>query len=477
MAVDYDLVVVGETLEAREAAAIATHQGARVALVLSPDRLQTVLQVDLLEQVLTHRGNSLSQSAQSVGPSPAPEADHGWPMLRQAVEMAGQIAHPHLSLESLEMQGIDVVTDTGYFSPKPKLAFTTEQRTFTARAYLIACGSHSVIPAIPGLAESSYLTLETLLSLETQPQHLCIVGRSPVAIALAQTFSTLGVQVTLITRGERLLSGEDPDVSRFIETLLVAAGVDLRLKAEVKQVQGKGNTSVIHLLGNEVVVADHLLVATGPRPAIQGLNLERVGVQQDRFGLRVNRRLQTTHPRIYAAGSVLGSSRQGSFARHEVQVALQNALYFPTHSVNRHTLPYLLGTTPELGRVGFTESQARQIYGTNVQVSLSAVSESVKAHLQEDTIGFCKLVAHRNGELLGASLIGPQAGDLVQSLAMLIAQKISMDRISAFPAIPHTLTELLTQTARQWQQTRWQPGHWRRDWSENWFNWRRSSRR
>lgn len=478
MTVDYDLVIVGETLEAREAAAIATRQGARVALALSPDRLQTSLQMDLLGQVLTHWGNRSGQFAQGVGVSPSSlEADGGWPLLRQAVEMVGQIAHPHLSLESLAMLGVDVVTDTGYFSPKPRLAFTTEQRTLTARAYLIACGSHSVIPAIAGLAEVSYLTLETLLSLEAQPQSLAILGRSSSAIALAQTFSNLGVQVTLITRGERLLPHEDPDVCQFIEALLVAAGVNLRLSAQVERVQGKETVAVIQLAGGETVLADHLVVATGPQPAIQELNLDRVGVQQDRFGLQVNRRLQTSHPHIYAVGSVLGNSRQGSVARHEVQVALHNALYFPSRSANRHSLPYTLGTTPELGRVGFTEIEARQRYGPDVQVCLSAVSESVKAHLQEETIGFCKLVAHRNGEILGASLIGPQAGDLVQTLAILITEKGRMNAIAAFPAAPHTLTELLTQTAQQWQQTRWQPGHWRRDWSENWFNWRRSIRR
>ncbi|HEY9878449.1 MAG TPA: NAD(P)/FAD-dependent oxidoreductase [Leptolyngbyaceae cyanobacterium] len=477
MAVDYDLVIVGETLEAREAAAIASRQGARVALVLSVDRLQTSLQVDLLGQVLTHWGNSSAATQEGSPSSPTLEADRGWPMLRQAVEMAGQLAHPHLSLESLAMQGIDVVTDAGYFSPKPRLVFTTEQRTLTARAYLIACGSHSVIPAIPGLAESAYITLETLLSLETQPQSLAILGRSSAAIALAQTFSNLGIQVTLITRGERLLPKEDPDVSQFIETLLIAAGVDVRLESRVERVQSKENSVVIQLTGSAPILVERLLLATGPRPAVQGLNLERVGVQQDSFGLQVNSRLQTTHPRIYAAGSVLGDSRQGSFARHEIQIALHNALYFPTRSLNRHILPYTLGITPELGRVGLTEMQAHQAYGADTQVCLSTASESVKAHLQEDTIGFCKLVAHRNGKILGASLIGPQAGDLVQSLAMLMAEKGKMSRLATFPAVPHTLTELLTHTAQQWQQTRWQPGRWRRDWSENWFNWRRSSQR
>lgn len=480
MTVDYDLVIIGETLEAREAAAIATQEGARVALVLAPDRLQASLQQDLLAQVLTHWGHRSQPTwpdSEFGAGSPTRTPDWDWPMLRRANEMAAAMAHPHLAPEALARQGVDVVPAAGYFSPKPRLAFTTENRILTARAYLLACGSHSPIPAIPGLAEVPYLTLETLLSLESQPPTLVILGRSAAAIALAQTFATLGTQVTLITRSECLLPAEDADVSQFIETLLVAAGVNLQLKAQVARVQAQADKIAIHLANGELTLGHHCLIATRPQPALADLNLERVGVEPSWVEPWVNDRLQTRNPRIYAAGSVLGDNRHGAIARHEVQIAVHNALYLPTRSVHPTTLPYSLGTTPELGRVGLSETQAQQRYGAAIQVFTSAVSTSVKAHLLEAPLGFCKVIALPNGRLVGACLIGPQASDLVQALALLMAQNSRLQTLATFPAIPHTLTELLTQTAQPWQQRRWQHGRWRRDWSENWFNWRRSRRR
>ncbi|MBD0334456.1 MAG: FAD-dependent oxidoreductase, partial [Cyanobacteria bacterium Co-bin13] len=363
MAVDYDLVIVGETLEAREAAAIAAREGARVALILSPERLQTQLQVDLLSQVLTNWGGQASQPLQDLGqPLADLKPDWSWPLLKQAIETASAIAYPHLTPEALAVQGVDVVTDAGYFSPKPRLAFTTEQRVLTARAYLIACGSQTAIPAIPGLAEVPYLTLETLLSLATQPQKLVILGRAGAAIALAQILATLGTQVTLITRGERLLPAEDPEVSQFLETVLMAAGVDLRLNVQVEGVQLAGTESVMPPGGRSLTIVDRVLVATQPQPAVAALNLDRVGVRQDRYGLSVDPQLRTSNPRIFAAGSVLGGFRHGAIARYEAQIALHNALYLPTRSIALHSLPYSLGTRPELGRVGLTAAQARQRY-------------------------------------------------------------------------------------------------------------------
>jgi pyruvate/2-oxoglutarate dehydrogenase complex dihydrolipoamide dehydrogenase (E3) component len=474
MAVDYDLVIVGETLEAREAAAIAAREGARIALALSPEGLQTQVQTDLLNQVLTDWGGRTGQPRPNLGQALTDlRPEWSWPQLKQAIEMASEIVYPHLTAEALAVQGVDVVIDPGYFTPKPRLAFATAQRVLLARAYLIACGSQTAIPAIPGLAEVPYLTLETLVSLEAPPQSLVILGRAGAAISLAQTLAALGTQVTLITRGERLLPSEDPEVSQFLETVLAADGVDLRLQAQVDGVQLKGAEVLVQLGEGETVTATQLMVATQPLPAIAALNLDRLGLQQDRYGLWVDPQLRTSHPRIFAAGSVLGSLRNGAIARHEAHIAVHNALYLPTRSVDLHRVPYRLGTRPELGRVGLTEAQARQRY-SDTEVLVSPVSTSLKAHLLEETAGFCKLIVRRNGALLGATLVGPQASDLIQSLALLMTHQSHIGELATFPAIPHTLTELLVQTAQQWQQSRWQQGRWRRDWAENWFNWRRS---
>lgn len=468
MAVDYDLVIVGETLEAREAAAIAARQGARVALVLSLAQLASRQEQALMGLVLSHWG-------QPALPWAAADTAQSWPQLRYAMTLAGAIAEPQLEPAALAAQGVDVVIDAGYFSPKPQLAFTTEQRRLTARAYLLACGSERVVPAIPGLAQTPYLTPESLLALEQLPSRLVVLGRGAAAVALAQTLAALGSDITLISRGSQLLPDEDADVAQFVAALLSGSGVRLKLQAQIEQVQQTPvGQVVLQLEANGPIEADQLLLVTGAQPAIAGLNLERVGVQQRNFRLVVDDRLRTHNRRIFAAGAVRGGELAGALARHDMQVALHNALYLPGHTVSPGAVPYRIGTTPALGRVGMSEAQARQRYGADIRVLRQSFSASLEAHLLQEPTGFCKLVAHRNGTLLGAALVGPQASDLVQTLALLVGQPDAMVKLASFPAIPQTLTDLLVKAAQLWQQQRWQPGRWRRDWAENWFNWRRS---
>lgn len=485
MAVDYDLVIIGATLEAREAAAIAAGQGARVALVtpaLEPARLA----MDYGLQVLTQggcpgEGGLLAQGGQGARLAPAETLAQGgddparrWAIARQWATMAMAIAHPHWSLEALAAQGVDGVIGVGQFSPKPHLAFTTAYRQFTARAYLLATGSQTVIPAIPGLATVPHHTPETLLSLEVVPSRLVVLGRTPAAVSLAQGFAHLGSQVTLISRGDRLLPEEDRDVADFLTQVLVASGVTLRLQTVLEGIQVQGEGLCWQERGGDRLEAEGLLVATGTQPALEGLNLERVGVQPVAFRLPVDRHLRTANRRIYGAGSVLGGEVHRAIARQEVRVAVHNALYWPTRTVNRGSLPSGVVMMPELGRVGLTEDLARRSYGPAVRVVTLPFSASVKAHFREETSGFIKLIGRSDGALLGACLVGPQAMELAQTVGLVLAQGGSLATLAEAATLPDTLTDLLHQAAHTWQQHRWQPGCWRRDWAENWFNWRRS---
>ena len=216
-----------------------------------------------------------------------------------------------------------------------------------------------------------------------------------------------------------------------------------------------------------------LVIAPRPIPNTDDLGLEKC-LPGDR-PITVNAFLQTEHPQIYLCGAALGGYELPAIARQEVRWAVQNALFWPRHRVNYDAIPYDLPTQPPMARVGFTEPQARQRFSRDdILVARQSLYCNPRAQWQESTVGFCKLIGHRDGRLLGCHGVGPEAPEWVQTVAALMAQKTPWWRLANLPTLPYSLTELLRQATQQWESDRWQPGQWRRDWAENWCNWQRS---
>jgi pyruvate/2-oxoglutarate dehydrogenase complex dihydrolipoamide dehydrogenase (E3) component len=478
MTVDFDVVIIGGTSHGREAAAIAAREGARVALVEPPGTMAAYWRRQLTVQVLAEAGRQVQRATLSQvqpGEPMAVTADFAWPVLRQRVQQLADITTTPLSLDQLGLRGVDVVLGEGQFAPKPRLALTTTDRPLRARGYVLSPATAVTVPAIPGLSQTPYLTPETLLTLEQLPEALVILGRSTEAIALAQSLAWLGSAVTLVSRGRQLVPTEDPDISTFVESLLLAAGVKLRLGASLESINHAGQFH-IQLADGESLTTPQLLLATGGHPLVADLNLSRVGIHTDKTGISVDDRCATSRPRIFACGPALGSYWAETMDSQDVAIALRNALYLPHRQLRSLRRTASLATIPEFARIGMTAHQAHHWYGadiTRLQVPFSQVG---RFQLSGDIIGFCRWVVHRDGRILGAQICGAGASDLIQTVAWLIQQDIPLHRLSQLPHLPATATEMLVRTAESWQDHRWQRGTWRRDWAENWFNWRRSRR-
>ncbi|XGB41958.1 MAG: FAD-dependent oxidoreductase [Nodosilinea sp. LVE1205-7] len=287
MPVDYDAVIVGGTLEGRAAAAMAARQGARVALVEPP----TVVATRIYRQLL---GQGLSQ---------APNL--GWTDFWEWLALVVEVSYPDLSLHQLTVQGVDVIEDTGQVSQAAPLTWLTVDRPLPTRGLILAPPTQPVVPAIPGLTQGTYLNIEDLASLPVLPQELVILGRSTLAISLAQGLAKRGTRVTLISRSDRLLPDEDRDISIFIETLLQAAGVKLCLATQLIEVTD-GQPLQLHLDGQEPIFSQFLLVATSPRPNLGPFHLDRLGIPPTPAYLPVDAYLQTSHPRVFGCGPGLG---------------------------------------------------------------------------------------------------------------------------------------------------------------------------
>ena len=482
MAVDYDLVIIGGTPAGRYAAVAATQLRAKVALVEPPNE-QGATSVGLLDHLSPHATSQIAKMLQQLSDaeqfgihySNNCEISMRWAEAMQWAEGVASNLEDQNSPAVLASLGIDVIIGNGQFERQPYLAFAVNSRRLRARAYLIATGSRPAIPEIEGLQTTSYLTApEIWQSLSSQtPNNWVIVGGDPIGCQLAQTLTRLGYSVTLVVRRSHILAKEDPDIAQLIQAILEAEGVRVLTATpvtQIKQIQDKKWVQA----GDKAIETDEILLAAGQVPNLESLNLEAVGVKIHRRRLVINEKLQTTNSRIYACGDAIGGYQFANIANYEARIALKNALFFPVSQVDYRSIPWALFSDPQLARVGLTEAQAKRRYTHDVVVLRQYFKTVAAAQLRDETIGVCKLVVLRNGEILGATLVGAQAGELINVIALAISQKLKVSAISKLAPVYPSLSEIIEQTAAAWNQQRLSSNSYLQNFLEGLFNFHRT---
>ncbi|MBE9114753.1 NAD(P)/FAD-dependent oxidoreductase [Lusitaniella coriacea LEGE 07157] len=475
MSVEYDLVVIGGSVEGIYAAIAATYLNARVALVeqgVSP-------YADVLyRRAIARIGDGLHQ-CDNIFPF-ATQAEFSRLDLAQAISWAKEICATFSAAESrirLATLGVDAIAGKGEFIRLPHLAFQVQQRQLRSRAYLLAMGSSPVAPSIQGLTPPDYLTPNDLWQqekLKTLPQNLLIVGGSPLALELSQSLNRLGKSVTLIVEDERLLSAEDPQAIRWIQATLEAEGICLFTQSPIAQVQKIDGKTWVQA-GDRAIETDCIICAQGQQPDLEGLNLEGVGIRVEGKRLHLNEKLQTTNPRIYGCGSIAGGYSSPQIARYEAQIALHNALFSPwVKKCDYRHIPWTLLTEPNFARVGMTERQAQQRYGKDIFVAQHYFKEIPQAWILGQTTGFCKFVFRNNGEMLGAHIVGTQAAELIGTVTLAMKHRLKANALAELFFPSPSISEILQQTAQEWQLYALKRNKIRRHLRTQWLRWRRN---
>lgn len=473
MAVDYNLVVIGGSDAGIWAAIAATSLGARVALVLNPRETSHVF-----NQALIQVGRRVNQvfAAPQFGLEPT---STGWresvkfePVKQWAQTVVSTLAEP-TSPAQLASLGIDLIFGPGEFQSQPQ-AFRVDGRQLRAKAFLIVTGREPR-PTIPGLEASGYLS-STNLQRQTAnfewPQDLIVIGDGISAVELSQTLARFGSRVTIITQGPRLLVHEDLEASQWIQAQLEAEGVQILTNRRILQVKGSNGKKWVQTNAGTLEAAE-ILLAAAQHPAVESLNLAAVGVQWSEKGIQVNDKLQTTNPRIYACGEVLGGYALPHVARYEAQIALKNALFWPIFRVDYRYIPWAVFTDPELARVGLTEIQARQVYG-KIQILKQFYKTLPRAQLQGETTGWCKVILQDNGRILGAHLLGPGASEVIHLFALAMKQHLKIQALADLVHISPTFSEISFQTATAANQEQLYRNPTLQNFLEGFFNLRRS---
>ncbi len=339
---------------------------------------------------------------------------------------------PHDSPERYRKLGVDVVQGEAMIvSP---WAVEVGGKTLTTRNIVIAAGGRPLIPKIPGLDQVEYLTSDTIWNLQTLPKHLVILGGGPIGCEMAQAFARLGSKVSIIEMGKQLLGREDRDVAAVVQVALEHDGIDVRLAHKAIEVKSGDAPALVveHAEDKTEIAFDALLVAIG-----RSANVEGYGVDKLDLGLRKNQTIETDEflrtrfPNIYCVGDVTGPYQLTHAGAHQAWYAAVNALFGGVRSfrADYRVLPACTFTEPEAARVGLSEAEAKE-EGIEVEVVKYAMSELDRAVAEGATGGFVKvLIVPGKDKLLGASVVGERAGELIAVFALAMKQGIGLDKI------------------------------------------------
>ncbi|MEH2281574.1 MAG: NAD(P)/FAD-dependent oxidoreductase [Nostoc sp.] len=481
MTIDYDVVIIGGSLAGYYTALAATQLRATVALVEPKVNYgfthhHALTEIGKLAQKLNDAAG-FGIHATHTDTSEKCHISMAWQeAMLYAQCVASNLKEQH-SPAILAAQGVDVILGNGQFQSSPQLAFAVNNRLLHARTYLLASGSRPEIPKIEGLPATGYLTLSNIwqsLQGATLPKNWVIIGGIPQSIEIAQTLARFGCSVTLVVKHPYVLPHLDPEIDILLQAQLEVEGVRVLTEKPVTQVRIIEGKKWVQA-GDRAIETDEILVATGQQPNLESLNLATVGVKWHRRSLVVNDKLQTTNHRIYACGDVIGGYDFANIANYEAKIALNNALFLPRLRVNYHSIPWAMFSVPMVAQVGLTEAQAKGQFRRDEVLVLRQYFKTVAAaQLRNETTGMCKLIVLRNGEILGASILGAEAGELINLIALAISQKIKVKHLVNLSPVSPSFSEILEQTAREWSTQRLNSNIALQEFLEGFFHFRRN---
>ncbi|HLD82726.1 MAG TPA: FAD-dependent oxidoreductase [Candidatus Omnitrophota bacterium] len=356
----------------------------------------------------------------------------------------------HHPAEVFEKRGIKVIFGRAQFINQNTI--TVNGKNILAKRFILCTGSHPVIPPIEGLNSIGYLTNENVFSLEKLPQSLIVLGGGPIGVELSQGLSRLGVKVYIVEMMERILFREDIEAAKILENRLKNEGIEILTgKKAIKFAKREGLVYVTLEDKDKTqkeISAENVLVAVGRQSNLEGLALEKAGVEYTKGGIKVNAYLQTTNKNIFACGDLVGPYLFSHVASFQAQVCVRNSLLrrIAWQKINYENVPWATFTEPELAHLGLNEEEARLKF-KNIRVYKTEYSSSDRAITDVEKEGLIKVITDNKGYILGAHIVGVNAGELMQGFIIAKNLKIVLEKLSRPIYIYPTLSELVKKTA------------------------------
>lgn len=458
---EYDLVVIGAGTAGLVVAAGAAGLGIGLKVALIERHLMggDCLNVGCVPSKCVIRSSRVvaeMQQAAAFGIAPPDQIDVNFAavMARMRRLRAG-ISH-HDSASRFQKLGIDVFLGQGSFQSSRTIQVSDQTLRF--KKAVIATGARAVRPDIPGLEAAGYLTNETVFNLTVRPNRLAVMGGGPIGCELAQAFRRLGSEVVLIHNRDHLLEREDREAAEIVQQAFLREGIQLRLNCSVDRVEATPAGKVIYLTGGESpLTVDEILVGAGRVANVEGLNLEAAGVIYSQQGVQVNDYLQTSQPKIYAAGDICMNWKFTHAADAAARIVIKNALFAPLglgrSKLSSLVMPWVTYTDPEVAHVGLSELEAQQ-QGIAVQTITIPLSTVDRAIADGETEGFVKIL-HPTGSdrILGATIVARHAGEMISEVTTAIVHRIGLSKLSSVIHPYPTQAEAIKKAADAYRRT------------------------
>ena len=414
---DFDIGILGGGAAGLTVAAGAAQLGARTLIIEKEKELGgDCLHFGCIPSKTLIRTANVRHMMKSAGRFGLPDVeippvDFG--AVRERLQSVISAIQKHDSAERFCKLGARV--EFGYAFFKDEHAVLLNGKTYSAKNWVIATGSSPSVPPIAGLDETPFLTNREIFSLDSLPESMIIIGGGSIGIEMAQAFARLGTSVFVVQRGGQILSREDADIARDIAAMLTREGVVFHLNSSIVRAKNLGHAREIVIKKGEETIsltAKIVLVATGRQANLTGLGLEGIGVQFDRRGLKLDKRLRTNHAHIYGAGDVTGEYQFTHAAGYEGGIVLNNAIFHIPRRTDYTFFPWCTYTDPELAAIGMNEKAALNA-GIEYKVYTEEFGENDRSLAEGERRGKIKMLLGAKENLLGIQILGPHAGELI----------------------------------------------------------------
>lgn len=437
--IETDICVIGGGSGGLSVAAGAVQMGAKVVLLeghlMGGDCLNFGCIPSKALLAAGHKAHATSEAAFGVaGHDPAPD----YAAAKDHVKAVIAEIEPVDSQERFEGLGVHVIREFGRFISESEVQAGDD--VIKARRFVIATGSRPFVPPIPGLDTVTYHTNETIFDLRERPEHLIVIGGGPIGMEMAQAHRRLGSKVTVL-EGAKAMGKDDPEAAALVLDELRAEGIEIVEGATASQISGAEGAIKVETKVGASYEGSHLLMAVGRAVNVDKLDLEKAGVEYERSGVKVGADLRSTNKRVYAVGDVAGGAQFTHVAGYHAGVIIRPMLFGLPAKARTDHIPWVTYTSPELAQVGLTEADAKEQHGDKVFVANAEFEHNDRGIATGQTKGFVKVMVVK-GKPVGATIVGPQAGELIGVWSLAIANKLKMSAVANMIAPYPTLGEI-----------------------------------